>query len=105
LISSTVGVTELSNQVNGFSKVFNDIMKLTDSKNFVSGIVKYISDTVGLVGTAFQIRLISFAFDTGDYVTLSLINLSNFITSTQQDVGDMTRFSAYNSGDMKVTDG
>ena len=104
-VSSNIGITGFSNRITGFSKVFNDIIQLSESKNFVTGIVKLISDTVGLVGTAFQIRLISFAFDTGDYVTLSLINLSNFITSTQQDVGDMTRFSAYNSGDMKVTDG
>ena len=104
-VSSNIGITGFSNRITGFSKVFNDIIQLSESKNFVTGIVKYISDTIGLVGTAFQIRLISFAFDTGDYVTLSLINLSNFITSTQQDVGDMTRFSAYNSGDMKVSDG
>ena len=104
-ISSTIGLTETKNHALGFSKIFNDIMQLSDSKNVVSGIVKYISDTVGLVGTAIQFRLIAFEVNAGDFITLSLINLSNFITSTQQDTGDMTGFSAFNSGDMKVDNG
>ena len=104
-ISSTIGITETKNNALGFAKIINDILQLTDSKNFVSGIVKYISDTVGIVGTAIQFRLIAFEVDAGDFITLSLINLSNFITSTQQDMGDMTRFSAFNSGDMNVDNG
>ena len=104
-ISSTIGLTESSNRITGFSKIFNDIIQLSDSKNIISGIVKYISDTVGLVGTAIQFRLIAFTVNTGDFITLSLIDLSNFITSTQQDTGDMTGFTSFDAGDMKVDNG
>ena len=104
-LSSDVGITGVSNKIRGISLTFSDIMQLTESKNYVSGIVKYISDTVGLVATSLQIRLIAFTVNTGDFIASSLIDLSNFITSTQQDTGDMTGFSAFNSGDMKVDNG
>ena len=104
-ISSTIGLTESSNRITGFSKIFTDIIQLSDSKNIVSGIVKYISDTVGLVGTAIQFRLIAFTVNTGDFITMTLIDLSNFITSTQQDTGDMIGFTSFDSGDMKVDNG
>ena len=48
--------------------------------------------------------MLGIGFDTGDYITTALINLSNFITSTQQNVDDMIGFTSFDSGDMMITD-
>ena len=103
-ISSTVGITHTANRIRDLIRIFTENIILSEQLQQIEGIVKYISDTIGFTDVATKFRVLGIGFDTGDYITLSLINLSNFITSTQQDTGDMIRFSAYNSGDMRITD-
>ena len=103
-ISSTVGINHEGFRIRDLLRNFSDSVGLTEQLTNIEGIVKYISDTVGFTDTVNKFRILGIGFDTGDYITLSLINISNFITSTQQDVGDMIRFSAYNSEDMRITD-
>jgi hypothetical protein len=102
---STVGAVELKQDILGFTQVFNDILQLTESNNIITGIVKYISDTVGITGTSVKFRLVSFGIDAGNFITTSVIDLSNFITSTQQNVDDMIGFTSFDSGDMIVDNG
>ena len=103
-ISSTVGITHTANRIRDLIRIFTENIILSEQLQQIEGIVKYISDTIGFTDVATKFRVLGIGFDTGDYITLSLINLSNFITSTQQDTGDMIRFSAYNSEDMRITD-
>jgi len=103
-ISSTVGLTESTNRLRSIVRLFSDNVGLTEQVVFIEGIVKYISDTIGLTDTVAKFRILGIGFDTGDYITTALINLSNFITSTQQDTGDMIRFTSFDAGDMKITD-
>jgi len=103
-MSSTLALDEGMVRVRIMFKNIADNIIITENMNFIEGIVKYISDTINFTDVATHFRILGISFNTGDYITLSLINLSNFITSTQQDTGDMIRFSAYNSEDMRITD-
>jgi hypothetical protein len=103
-ISSTVGITETTNRLRNIIRLFTENILLSEQLDNIEGIVKYISDTVGFTDTVAKFRILGIGFDTGDYITTALINLSNFITSTQQDTGDMIRFTSFDSGDMKITD-
>lgn len=103
-ISSTVGINHVGFRIRDLLRNFSENVGLTEQLDHIEGIVKYISDTVGFTDTVAKFRILGIGFDTGDYITLSLINLSNFITSTQQDTGDMFGFTSFDSGDMKITD-
>jgi len=103
-ISSTVGLTESTNRLRNIVRLFSENVGLTEQILFIEGIVKYISDIIGLTDTVAKFRILGIGFDTGDYITTALINLSNFITSTQQDTGDMFGFTSFDAGDMKITD-
>jgi len=103
-ISSTVGINHVGFRIRDLLRNFSENVGLTEQLDHIEGIVKYISDTVGFTDTVAKFRILGIGFDTGDYITLSLINLSNFITSTQQDTGDMIRFTSFDSGDMRITD-
>jgi|14BtaG_2_1085337.scaffolds.fasta_scaffold06114_2 hypothetical protein len=103
-ISSTVGINHEGFRIRDLIRLFTENVGITEQLDHIEGIVKYISDTVGFTDAVSKFRILGIGFNTGDYITTALINLSNFITSTQQDTGDMIRFSAYNSGDMRITD-
>jgi len=103
-ISSTVGINHEGFRIRDLLRNFSDNVGLTEQFTHIEGIVKYISDTVGFTDTVSKFRILGIGFDTGDYITTSLINLSNFITSTQQDTGDMFGFTSFDAGDMKITD-
>ena len=103
-ISSIVGINHEGFRIRDLLRNFSDNVGLTEQLTHIEGIVKYISDTVGFTDTVAKFRILGIGFDTGDYITTALINLSNFITSTQQDTGDMIRFTSFDAGDMKITD-
>ena len=103
-ISSTVGINHEGFRIRDLLRNFSENVGLTEQLDHIEGIVKYISDTVGFTDTVAKFRILGIGFDTGDYITTSLINLSNFITSTQQDTGDMFGFTSFDAGDMKITD-
>ena len=101
-ISSTVGINHVGFRIRDLLRNFSENVGLTEQLDHIEGIVKYISDTVGFTDTVSKFpRILGIGFDTGDYITPSLINLSNFITSTQQDTGDMFGFTSFDAGDMK----
>ena len=103
-VSSTVGINHVGFRIRDLLRNFSENVGLTEQLDHIEGIVKYISDSIGFTDTVSKFRILGIGFDTGDYITLSLINLSNFITSTQQDTGDMFGFTSFDSGDMKITD-
>jgi len=103
-ISSTVGINHVGFRIRDLLRNFSENVGLTEQLDHIEGIVKYISDSIGFTDTVSKFRILGIGFDTGDYITLSLINLSNFITSTQQDTGDMIRFTSFDAGDMRITD-
>ena len=103
-VSSTVGINHVGFRIRDLLRNFSENVGLTEQLDHIEGIVKYISDSIGFTDTVSKFRILGIGFDTGDYITLSLINLSNFITSTQQDTGDMFGFTSFDAGDMRITD-
>ena len=103
-MSSTLALDEGIIKARIMYRNIADNIIITENMNFIEGIVKYISDTINFTDVATHFRVLGISFNTGDYITTALINLSNFITSTQQDTGDMIRFTSFDAGDMRITD-
>jgi hypothetical protein len=94
----------VNNKIRGFSKVINDIIQLTESLNFVTGIVKEALDILGITELFNKIRVVFTSNNVGIFTSTTNTNINDMLSLSSIDIDDLIVIDSLNSGDMKIID-
>ena len=103
--TENVGITELSQRLRAIVKTLSSTVGLVELRNFVEGIIKVATtDIIGLTVLANRIRDVFISHNLGIFTQTDAVNIDTFTATDAINLNDMTTIDSYNSGDFIIID-